>query len=172
MKRLNLIRLGIITLILYSLTIMIYFLYFYKPIEPISKGTNNSAIINTNEIIMSVNRSNLIFFLVISLMLCFLTSLFISILFNEIVLYFKPTFTVYAKLKSKEAVMSTSGNHRGFSYVGYNYILNFELDDGSELAFQVLPKHYMTILEGNKGIVKYNEAIVKRFIGFDLKEIE
>lgn len=63
MKREVQIRIGIITLILYCLTIIIFFMKFYKKIEPIYG--------EANELVMSIKHDNLIFFLIIAFLVCF-----------------------------------------------------------------------------------------------------
>jgi hypothetical protein len=160
------IRIGIITLVLYSLTIMTYLMNFYEPFEP------DPIYGQANELLMSIERDNLIFFLILAFLLCFLASMFISLISYEIVLYTTPVIEANAKLKSKKSVMEMHGNHKGFSHIGFNYSLTFEIENGIEMNFRVIPKYYTTIIEGNKGILKYKQGIYKRFIGFDIKEIE
>ncbi len=52
------------------------------------------------------------------------------------------------------------------------YKLTFELENGDEMSFPVDDRHYVTILEGNKGIMKYKEGIVRQYVGFYVTEIE
>lgn len=86
-------------------------------------------------------------------------------------MYTTPIIAVKARLKSKGSDMEMYGDHRGFSHVGFNYSLTFEIENGVELNFRVVPKYYMTIIEGNSGILKYKQGVYKRFIGFDVKQI-
>ncbi len=139
---------------------------FYEPFEP------EPIYGQANELFKSIERENLIFFLILAFLICFLVSMFISLLYDEIVLYSTPIVAVNARLKSKESVMEMHGNHRGFSHVGFNYNLIFEIENGVNINFRVTPKYYMTIIEGNKGILKYKQGVSKRFIGFDIKQIE
>jgi hypothetical protein len=99
------IRIGIITLVLYSLTIMIYLMNFYEPFEP------EPIYGHANEIFMSIERDNLMFLLILAFLACFLASMFISLISYEIVLYTTPVIAVNAKLKSKESVIEMHGNH-------------------------------------------------------------
>lgn len=159
----SIIRVGVVTLILYSLTALIYFTSFYEPFKPIYGQANES--------VKSFEQKSLILFFILGFLLCLLVSLLISIVYNEISIYISPVMIVNARLKSKEADMAIYGNYRGFSNVGFNYSLTFETEDGNEISFRVQPKHYATIIEGNIGILKYKQGIYKRFASFDIKQV-
>jgi ABC-type uncharacterized transport system fused permease/ATPase subunit len=165
-------RLGVITLILYIVTIAVYFMCFYKPVEYLNPIPGYEAINEINELYKSMKREEIIFVLVISFLFCFLVSMVISVIYEEIVMYTKPIITVKAKLKSKEVDMKISGNYRGYSSVGFIYSLTFELDNREEISFFVIPKYYATIIEGNKGNLKYKQGSFNRFVDFELTEIE
>lgn len=172
MRPLPWLRLGVITLILYIVTIAVYFMCFYKPVEYLNPIPGYEAINEINELYKSMKREEIIFVLVISLLFCFLVSMVISIIYEEIIMYTKPIITVKARLKSKEADMRIAGNYTGFSAVGFIYSLIFEMDNEEEISFAVVPKYYATIIEGNKGMLKYKQGTYNRFIGFELTEIE
>lgn len=159
-----LLRVGILTLISYTVTLVIYFSHFYKPFKPIYG--------EVNELVKSIERDNMIYTLMLAFLFCFMASLVISIIINEIIIYNKPVITVSARLKLKESAMQMQGDYRGFSYIGYKYNLTFETASGVNINFGVAPKYYMTLIEGNKGILKYKQGTTKRFIGFDIQEIK
>jgi hypothetical protein len=178
MKRLPLIRIGIITLISYSATLIIYFKYYYKPLKLMDisgfegEGGFYDSLVETNKLFKTMNREDILFFCIISLFMCLAVSIVISLIHEEIVLYRKPIISVNARLKLKDSVMRMCGDYTGFSAAGYNYNLTFETDDGIEMNFPVIPKQYMIVCEGNKGILKYKQGVFNRFVSFDIKEIE
>jgi len=175
MRPLPWLRLGVITLTLYILAIAVYFIHFYEPAEYLNPRPGYeiiNEIKELNELCKSMKREEIIFFLVISLLVCFFVSMVISVIYEEIVMYTKPIITVKAKLKSKEADMRIAGSYTGFSAVGFIYSLIFEMDNGEEISFAVVPKYYATIIEGNKGNLKYKQGLYNRFIDFELTEIE
>lgn len=139
----------IIILILYSITIMVYFTCFYKPLELLT--SNLDEIVHANELLKSINHDKLMFFFIGSFLGAILILMIITIIYEQIVLFTKPIIAVNARLKSKESVMQMSGSHRGSSYIGYDYSLTFEIDNGVEMTFGVMPKYYWTIIEGNRG---------------------
>ncbi|MBU3146295.1 DUF2500 family protein [Clostridium sp. CF012] len=163
---------GILILILYSITIMVYFTCFYKPLELIASNLDIPEIASANEILKSINRDDIMFFFIFSFLGVVAILLIVTFIYQEIVLCTKPIIAVNARLKSKESVMQMSGDYMGFSSVGYNYKLIFETDNEVEMVFVVVPKYYATIMEGNKGILKYKQGRLNRFIGFDLKSID
>ena len=59
-------KIGLISLSLYSLVVIIYFLFFYKPFEPIP-DESYEFIKATNDILKSTHRESIIFFLIFSL---------------------------------------------------------------------------------------------------------
>lgn len=126
---------------------------------------------SVNVYIKSLDRWDIIFFTLVPFEISLVTSIIILLIYAEIELYTKPIISVNATLKSKTAVMKVSGDHKGFSSVGYDYKLTFETDDGTEMVFPVLPMHYMTIIEGNKGVLKYKQGVYTRFVGFDIMEV-
>lgn len=171
-KGLFTVKRGIIILVLYSLTLMIYFTCFYKPLELLTSNLDMSIIAEGNEILRSINRDNIMFFCMYSFLgvvAIFLLGIFI---YEELVLFTKPIIAVKARLKSKDSVIQMSGDYKGFSSVGYTYSLTFEVDNGIEINFIVIPKYYATIIEGNKGLLKYKQGRVKRFVGFNLTSID
>jgi len=172
MRPLPWLRLGVITLILYIVTIAVYFMCFYEPVEYLKPIPGFEIINQANETLKSLKRQEIIFFFVISLLFCFLVSMIISFIYEEIIMHTKPIITVKAKLKSKEVDMKISGDYTGFSSVGFIYSLTFKLDNEEEISFFVIPKYYATIIEGNKGILKYKQGSFNRFIDFELTEIE
>jgi hypothetical protein len=160
----------IIILILYSITIMVYFMYFYKPLELLPADLDEFA--HVNEILKSINHDDLMFFFIGSFLGVIIILIIITIIYEQIVLLTKPIIDVNARLKSKESAMQLSGSHMGSSYIGYNYSLTFETDNGVEMTLAVIPKYYWTIIEGNRGILKYKQGRVNRFICFDLTSID
>lgn len=172
MRPLPWVRLGVITLILYIVTIVVYFMCFYEPVEYLKPIPGFEIINQANETLKSLKRQEIIFFFVISLLFCFLISMVISFIYEEIIMHTKPIITVKARLKSKEADMRIAGSYTGFSAVGFIYSLIFEMDNGEEISFAVVPKYYATIIEGNKGILKYKQGTYNRFVDFELTEIE
>ena len=159
----------IIILILYIITIMVYFTWFYKPLGLMAD--NVDEIVPINGLLKSMNRDNIMFFLIGSFLGIILILVIITIIYEQIVLLTKPIIAVNARLKSKESVMHMAGDHRGSSYIGYNYNLTFEIDNGVEMTFAVVPKNYWTILEGNRGMLKYRQGRFNRFVCFDLTSI-
>jgi hypothetical protein len=160
-------RIVLVSLVLYSLTLAIYFIKFYEPFEPI-QGIDNS----TNEMFKSWHNYEIKSFLIISILVCIVVSLIILIVYNEIEFYFKPVKEINARLKSKEMTMGGSVSPGGNSYYGYTYRLVFETEEGEEMSFMVLPVNYMTVFQGNIGILKYKKGITDRFVGFDITSIE
>jgi len=157
---------GIIILILYSITIIVYFTCFYKPLELANNDLNLPLIASGNEIIKSINRDNIMFFFIGSFLGVVLILMITIIIYAQIVLCTKPIIEVNARLKSKESVMQMNGDHRGFSNIGYAYSLTFEVENGALITFHVCPKYYWTIIEGNRGILKYKQGRVKNFKDF------
>jgi hypothetical protein len=146
-------------------------MYFYKPYELIDEGVYNYIISDTNELLRSMHREDMIFFFRISFFFCLLGSIVISLIYEEIVMYAKPVIIANARLKSKELVTTSNGGYKGISY-GYSYYLTFEIDNGTEIRFPVGIKYYTIILEGNKGILKYRQGAYNRFSSFYITEIE
>ncbi len=164
-------KLVAILLVLYSITIGVYFKWFYKPIGRIH-SSDTSRVVRINQTLESIDKKMLTSFFIISFLLCFTASILILIVLEEIRLYNAPIIEVNAKLLSKVATTSISGGSRfGTSYVSSLYKLNFEIENGEKLSFRVSPKNYCIVLEGNKGTLKYKEGRINRFVGFDLKEI-
>lgn len=163
-KRIFSIRIGILTLILYTFALVIYFMCFYEPFKPFYG--------DSNELVKSIEREQVMITLISIFGLCIVVSLVILIIYNEIEFYNKPIITVSARLVSREVAKQIQGDYRGFSNISYAYKLTFKTDSGVDMNFQVSPKHYFTIFEGNKGILKYKQGISRRFIGFDIQEIE
>lgn len=157
-------RIGILTLTLFTLALVIYFMCFYKPFKPVYG--------DSNELVKSIEQEQVIITLILIFGLCIIVSLIILIIYNEIEFYNKPIITVSARLVSKELAKQIQGDHRGFSNIGYAYKLTFKTESGVDMDFQVSQKHYFTILEGNKGVLKYKQGISIRFIGFDIQKIE
>ncbi|MBU3130352.1 DUF2500 family protein [Clostridium tagluense] len=162
---------GIIILILYSITIIVYFTCFYKPLELLTSNLDMPEIASVNETLKSISRDDIMFFFIGSFLGVVFTLMIVTLVYEEIVLCTKPIIAVNARLKSKESVMQMSGSYMGFSSVGYKYNLIFETDNEVEMIFVVIPKYYATIIEGNKGILKYKQGRLNRFIGFDLTSI-
>lgn len=156
-----------ITLILYISTICLYLVYVYKPIELVQGDFQE-----INDQITKMNQENMIFFLIISLLICFGISIILLFVYEGIILYTKPIISVYATLIEKKANLNISGDHKGYFGVGYTYNMNFETEEGTKLNFQVSPKYYTTIIEGNSGILKYKQAAYKKFIDFQLRKID
>nr|WP_276575905.1 DUF2500 family protein [Oceanirhabdus seepicola] len=113
-----------------------------------------------------MNRDNLIFFSIFSFIIC----IFVSYI---ILIFITPVTEVNAKLKSKKCDSKINVSLKGGGAYRVNtYKLTFELDNGDEMSFPVYDKHYVTILEGNKGIMKYKKGLVNRYVGFYVKEVE
>jgi hypothetical protein len=163
-KRIFLLRVGVITLILFSITILVYFAFFYEKFVNIYREYNEwlKSMYYEEQVILSIS----------SFAVCLVSAIFIALIYEEIVLYTKPIISVNTRLKSKESVFHSCKNNMGFSSVVYDYTLIFEANNGVELSFIVTPKHYMIIFEGNKGILNYKQGISNRFISFDIKAIE
>ncbi|MGK0467900.1 DUF2500 family protein [Clostridium sp.] len=161
---------GIIILILYSITIIVYFTFFYKPLELLYP--NVGIIVNTNKTLKSINRDNIMFFFIFSLLGVVIFLMITTIIYDQILLCTKPIIEVNARLKSKELVMQRSGDYLGFSNIGYTYSLTFEVDNGDLVTFPVYPKYYYTIIERNRGGLKYKQGRVKKFEGFDFTSID
>jgi len=170
-------RIGMITSILYSITIIIYMMFYYNTIKNnwiVDNSFNDPLIADVNETIKSINRQNIIFFFIFAFIICLAFSIFALIIYEEIVFLTKPIIAVNAKLKIKECETKIGGRFID-PRVGYSasnaYRLTFETDNGSEIKFPVGPKQYMFICEGNKGILMYKQAACKRFVSFDIQEI-
>jgi hypothetical protein len=171
-----LIRLAIMTFILYGVTIPIYFLHFHKPHELLPEklynGEADQWAIEKNIMYKSWDHDEIVNFCILAFMVCLIVSLIIVIVYSEIEYYIKPVITVEAVLKSKETNGSMAGDPRSGSVPSYRYYLIFETDEGVEMVFPVGPQHYVTLFEGNKGILKYKKGITERFVGFDITAIE
>mgnify|MGYP000052303339 CR=1 FL=1 len=139
MKRILLVRIGILTLILYCITVIIYFTCFYEPFKPIYGPAN--------EMLKAIERENTILHMIFFLLLSMVVSFVIVLIYEEVVLYTKATISVYATLKSKASVLKAYGDNNGFSSYGYNYSLTFITEDGKEMVFQVFPKYYAQSLK-------------------------
>ncbi len=163
---------GIVILILYSITIIVYFTCFYKPLELANNDINIDIIESSNEIMKSMRRDEIMFFFIFSLLGVILTLMILTIIYDQIVLCTKPVIEVNARLKSKESVIQMNGDHRGFSNIGYSYNLTFEVENEALITFPVYPKYYWTIIEGNRGTLKYKQGKVKVFKGFDFTSID
>ena len=151
---------------------MVYFIWFYKPLELLPSISDFYVIADINEMEKSFHRMSLVFFFLISFLGIIFIVILGSLIYEEIVLFTKPIIAVNARLKSKESVSKLAGSRMGFLYVGYIYSLTFEVDNGDEIDFVVIPKYYMTIIEGNKGNLKYKQGRLNRFICFDLTSID
>src|SRR4029079_11841176 len=90
----------IIILILYTITIMVYFTCFYKPLELLP--SNLGEIAHTNEITKSINHDTIVFFLISSFLGVILILMITTIIYEQIVLLTKPIIAVNARLRSKE----------------------------------------------------------------------
>ncbi|MCB2312972.1 DUF2500 domain-containing protein [Clostridium tagluense] len=163
-KRIFLSRVVVITSILYSITILVYFVFFYE------KFVNIYG--EYTELLKSMYYDEQVNLSIESFAVCLVAAIFIALIYEEIVLYTKPIISVNTRLKSKESVFHSCKNNMGFSSVVYNYTLTFEADNGVELSFIVTPKHYMIIFEGNKGILNYKQGISNSFISFHITAIE
>ena len=152
------------------MTIMVYFKCFYKPLELLP--SNLDEIAHANKLLKSINNEMLMFFFIGSFLAILLIVIITTIIYEQIVLFTKPIITVNARLKSKESVMHMSGSRMGSLYSGYNYSLTFEMDNGAEMTFGVIPKYYWTIIEGNRGILKYKQGRFNRFICFNFTSID
>jgi len=164
LKRILFKRILIMTIILYVIGLTIYFVGYYEPFQPIY-GENN-------EWFKSSRSETMILSFILGLNICIAVSLGLSIIYDEILLYIKPVITVGAKVISKDYFYGMDGNPRGTHSVTSKYKLTFELENGAILRLPVTHCEYMMYFEGNKGILKYKEASLKRFISFELKEIE
>lgn len=177
MKYINWLRVVIITLILYLLSVAIYLKFYYSPVKtieiPVGQGESSSysTLIEANQLLKNENRDEVITFLVVSLFISFSISILISLLIEEIVFSLIPVSEAQASLISKETSMKISGDYRGFSAVGYNYVLVFEIDSGEKMKFPVNVKQYAIVCEGNKGVLKYKNGKLNRFVGFEIKSI-
>lgn len=166
-------RLAVMVSILYSITIGVYFIWFYKPYGIMYSDNHMAVLEGINHTIKSINRTNMVFFLIFS----FLVSVFVSIIIlrihEEVIYYAQSIIEVEARLKLQKAYTRMNISPKfGITTVSTSYKLVFEVGNGNEMIFHVTPKHYVTILEGNKGILKYKEGRINRYIGFDIKEIE
>lgn len=166
-KREATIKLVITTLVLYSMTVLIYMIKFYKPFKPVYNYED------LNKTLKSIHIESNIFFFIISFMACIIISIIFLLILQEIQFLTQPIIPVYARLKSKGSTMEARGSHTGSFSVGFSYKLTFELEDGRDISFRVIPKHYAINMEGNKGILKYKQrGAFVRFVDFDIKEIE
>lgn len=157
-------RVLIMTIILYIIGLTIYFVGYYEPFQPIY-GVHN-------EWYKSSRRESMILSFIVGFSVCLAASLVLSLIYDEILLYVKPVITVSAKVISKDYFYGMEGNPRNTPNVTSMYKLTFELENGAILGLPVTHYEYMMYFEGNKGILKYKEASLNRFIGFELKEIE
>ena len=163
-KRIFLLRIVTIASILYPISILVYFIWFHKKFEPIYG--------ESNAFMKSMHQSDVVTNLILFFMVCILVSMFVVIAYEELAFYIKPIFSIDAKLMSRESAMQSSGNHTGFSSIGYNYNLTFKDENEVEMSFAVTPMHYAIFFEGNKGILNYKQGVVNRFISFVVTEIE
>ena len=163
-KRIFFLRIVTIASILYPISILVYLIWFHKKFEPIYG--------ESNAFMKSMHQSDDMTNFILLFIGCILVSMFLAIAYDEIAFYIKPTFSIDAKLMSKESVMQSSANHTGFSSIGYNYNLTFKDENEVELSFAVTPIHYAIFFEGNKGILNYKQGVVNRFISFVVTEIE
>jgi heme/copper-type cytochrome/quinol oxidase subunit 2 len=164
LKRIIFKRVLIMTIILYVIGLTIYFVGYYEPFQPIYG--------EYNERFKSSRRESMILSFIVGLNVCFAASLVLSLIYDEILLYIKPVITVSARVISKDYFYGMDGNPRNTPNVTSKYKLTFELENGIELKLPVTPYEYMMYFEANKGVLKYKEASLKRFISFELKEIE
>lgn len=167
---------GILTIVLYVITVPVYILCFYKPHdllpEKLYNGEKDQWAIELNEMYKSWNHDEIVHFCLTAFLCCLIVSMLILTVYNEIEFYIKPVITVEARLKSKDTNVSMAGNTRGVSVPRLEYYLTFETVDSVEMIFEVGPEHYMTLFEGNRGILKYKKGMIERFTGFDITAIE
>lgn len=166
-------RLGVTLSVLYIITVLVYFVWIYEPLEYIDDYGNISEITRVNEIIECMNQDSKLFFVIASFLVCLSISIIIVRICEEIELYNQPIKEVSATLKSKEVYTRIgAGSRIGISYVHNCYKLEFESDNGIDFNFFVTSKQYFSILKGNKGVLKYKEGRSSRYIGFEIKQIK
>lgn len=154
------------TLILYIIVLAVYFLWFHNPQEVLPDPSGVCGFEEVNKFINDSNTRKLIYFMGISFGLCYAAA--ISILRGA-----APVVKVRGKLLSKKFERTMGIVSRSCNPVMIDlYSLTFQLENGEEKTFEVTENHYMTILEGNKGIVTYKRGIEEIYIGFYITEVE
>lgn len=162
---------GVILVVLYSITVVVYFMWIYEPLEYIDDNGTILEITRTNEIIKSINQDSKSFFFIAAFLVCLFISIIIVHIYEEIELYNQPIEEVSATLKSKQIYTRIGGGRAG-SYVQNSYKLEFESDDDINFIFFVSLEQYFPILEGNKGVLTYKEGRKNKYIGFEIKQIK
>lgn len=158
-------RIFIIALVLFIITTLLYMHYFYKPIQLTEVYEVDEKIKKLNKDIL---KGSVSLILIISSMISFL----FVISYEFILLRTKTPIRVRAELKRKEIMNNVGINPQlGISF-NTRYALTFVLENNKEKIFYVRPKQYAPILDGNKGVLTYNENLMKRFISFYVEEIE
>lgn len=153
-------------LILYSIIVGIYFKIIYEPFEKVANPESLKRIDELNRSLVDSHNRSIFAFLVFTLMICYLISYYMKI---EIT----PITEVQAKLILKEEGIVVRGRS-GAGCIGILkvYKLTFQLENGEKIGMNVSDSDYMTVLEGNKGIMRYKKGVVNTFEGFYVTEIE